>query len=797
LIRRCWLPCALALALTPAGRQPAADAMQQAIMDVVVNGQNLGQQFLAFNGKNEVVVDKKLLYSFHIKKDKLDGSAGEQVDLRSLPELKFELGDALDELRLTIPPDWFEDTVIQKDKAASAYAPDREPIRQAAFSGFLNYQLQGHFSDTQGIEGFNLPLDAGINHGQWFAFNSLTAGYAGGNHGAINIHRQLTNLIWDDAPNFRSLTLGDFTPPAQPLLASRNLGGISWGTKFYVDRNFRAYPDLDLETMIESATHAELISNGQKIKEWDLSPGRVLFSDIGQYAGYNSTLLLTDAYGKQRTLSVPAFTSNQLLKAGLHEYNYSVGMQRNLEQNNWGYGHPLVSGFHRYGFDNQLTAGIAFASDGRKMLLSPSINIAAFANHKFNLAVAGETGEHGTHYAGLAGYLFRLQRFYGSSTFNYLSRDYDGGFGANGARPQKYQWNASIGYSHAALGNISVDYAHTVEEQRPAQHYLALMYQKQIGSAINIAFAAKAGLDAATDNSISLTLRYYPGEGQRKYFDMASYQIGQEGDAALAQELAIQKFNTRGLGLGYNLALNSEGGNVYGSLRSQYNDERGIATGNYNVSKTGQSNLGFSWAGGVAFLDDGIYNGRPVNDSFAVVKVSGKSNVPVKLYDSIAGYTNDEGELLVPELTSYMINRLTIQDDILTINEKIDTTEQRVAFKQRGGSKVEFEISKFTAIEGNITRIDPNGKPVTLASVPIEIAVNAQRYQSFIGRNGYFYLENIPVGELVLSVQLYQGNCTTIVKVPAADAIVQNLGQLTCRIPGPSGTQKRRGRQGE
>lgn len=216
-------------------------------------------------------------------------------------------------------------------------------------------------------------------------------------------------------------------------------------------------------------------------------------------------------------------------------------------------------------------------------------------------------------------------------------------------------------------------------------------------------------------------------------------------------------------------------------MRGQYNDEKGILTGNYNLSKTGQSKLGFSWAGSVAVLDDGFYTGRPVNDSFAVVKIAGRKNVPVELYNSVSGYTDDEGELLIPELTSYFVNNINIQDNIVALNESIDTTEQRVRIKQRGGSKVPFNIRKFTAIEGNIILLTADNRRVTLASVPINIVANDKKYESFIGRDGYFYFENIPVGKHILTVLLYKGNCTTIINVPESDKIVQNLGDLTCR----------------
>lgn len=547
-ILTCWPPIGLIF----------AESLQQAIMEIIVNGHSEGQQFLYLSGANDVVLEKRVLYSFHLNKEVLQKLKGERINLKEIPEIKFEFGDSMDVLRLMIPADWFEETVLKKDQAASTRYPGAKAIHQEPFSGYLNYQFQGSFSDTHGLDSMNIPMEVGANWGQWFAFSSFAAGVDGTAFGSVKFNRYLTNLIWDDPPNFRSLTLGDFSPPIQPLMGSSNLGGISWGTKFNVDRTFRAYPDLDLETMIESFTHAELISNGQKIKEWDLSPGPVLFSDIGQYAGYDALLLLTDAYGRQRTVAIPAFTSNQLLKAGLHEYNYSFGLQRDLMQSSLNYGRPLLSGFHRYGFNNNFTAGLALASDGKKAVFSPSANLALFANHKFNLTAAVEAGDNGTHYAGLASYLFRWEQFYGYTSFNYFGRNYNSGFnfkpvsnGIDNSIPQSYQLNASLGYSDSTIGNVVFNYSGTVEERNKPRNFVSLAYQKQILSGLNISLSARTSIDNKNDYSFLLTLRYYPDSSEERLFDVASHQIQKDDNSALINELTVQKFNTRGLGLGY------------------------------------------------------------------------------------------------------------------------------------------------------------------------------------------------------------------------------------------------------
>ena len=162
---------------------------------------------------------------------------------------------------------------------------------------------------------------------------------------------------------------------------------------------------------------------------------------------------------------------------------------------------------------------------------------------------------------------------------------------------------------------------------------------------------------------------------------------------------------------------------------------------------------------------------------------TGRPDIPIELYNTINGYTNDKGELLVPEMTSYIDNKVSLAANTLTINDSVDHNEQYVAVKQRGsGSVVAFAIQKFTAIEGNLTLLTADNKVEKLESVPIEIRTQNKKYEGALGREGYFYLENIPVGEHTLTVLLYKGNCSVRIKVAETTKIVQKLGSLTCKV---------------
>ena len=596
------------------GSAQGAAPLEKAIMELIVNGHSEGQQFLSFSGENDVVVSKKMLKSLHIKEEKLATLTGESVPLNQLSELSFKLDTNKATLQLTIPPDWFEGQSIAPD--ASTPAPNRTMITPAPVSGYLNYQVQNSFSDAKGLQSINVPLEIGVNMGQWFAYSNFAANYNASNASSqkLTFQRQMTNLTWDDIPNMRTLVLGDVNPPTQPLMGSATLGGISWGTKFSVNRQFRAYPNLDVEAMVASASHVQLISNGQTVKEWDVTPGRALFSNIGSYAGSDAVLLLTDAYGGQRRLSVPTVASNQLLKADLQEYNYSAGFikDQTYPYKNFSYSHPLFTGHHRYGVTNDLTVGLALATDTKKTIISPSINTALGDHHKFNLAGSVSLDKNQTSYAGIASYQVNWQNLFGFASFNFYGRGYDSNFVANTfsnvttSLAQRYQTTVGIGYNQTDLGSLNLNYSETATQGLATQRTLSLNYQKQLFSGLSLVLSLRDTIAGLHDSSALISLRYYPTEAkQRELFNAATYQIGKSSHLPMQQELSVQKYNTRGIGLGYNVNIKNDGdvNNAYGDVRTQYNSEKAIFTTNYSRAKTGENIGGVSIAGSVAVVD--------------------------------------------------------------------------------------------------------------------------------------------------------------------------------------------------
>ena len=108
----------------------------------------------------------------------------------------------------------------------------------------------------------------------------------------------------------------------------------------------------------------------------------------------------------------------------------------------------------------------------------------------------------------------------------------------------------------------------------------------------------------------------------------------------------------------------------------------------------GQDSLDLRMAGSVAFIDRGVYFSRPIQDSFALVKVGSLKNVDVSYSNLSEGRTNAKGELLVPDLIAYDENQLSIKDTDVAVNYNLTDVRKLVTPWFRGGTVAGLMLRK-------------------------------------------------------------------------------------------------------
>ncbi|MCI5122310.1 MAG: hypothetical protein D3908_14205, partial [Candidatus Electrothrix sp. AUS4] len=187
-------------------------------------------------------------------------------------------------------------------------------------------------------------------------------------------------------------------------------------------------------------------------------------------------------------------------------------------------------------------------------------------------------------------------------------------------------------------------------------------------------------------------------------------------------------------------------------------------------------------AGSVVTSGNGLYLGRPVTDGFAVVTVDeadGLDSVPIKHNNALIGKIDPGSSLVVPGVLSHQENELSIYSGELPIDFFSLDDKKYVEVGNRGGASLTFTVTRFTAVEGNVYLAE-DGEKKELSSLPIEFVVTKEKQTGFIGINGYFYIEHLPIGEHMVRVLRFEGDCEARFIVTESEDIVANLGKIAC-----------------
>ena len=240
------------------------------------------------------------------------------------------------------------------------------------------------------------------------------------------------------------------------------------------------------------------------------------------------------------------------------------------------------------------------------------------------------------------------------------------------------------------------------------------------------------------------------------------------------------------VGVGYGYYARAETGtpgSVAGALRYQGR------FGRYELRRDvfgGRGTTSGSVAGSVVAIGGDLYASRPVQQSFALVRVPGVAGVRGFASNQEIGRTNKAGNLLVPDLQPYYGNLLNISDTDIPLDYSIGGVRKTIAPPYRGGALVVFPVQPLRRVTGLIRigaapaeRVPRDGElSVTPAGADAPVT-------SPVGADGAFYFENLPAGRHRAIVRDSAGPCEFVLEVPASIDPLTDVGTVRCLPPGP------------
>jgi outer membrane usher protein len=703
--------------------------------------------------------------------------AGEvYLSLASLaPAVTFALDERALTLRLTAQPSLLTANVqdfLQSRPPRLIYTQDT--------SAFLNTSVS-----AIDFERFTWTGEGGLS-----IRNTLLSGTAFRDENGV-FSRGLTSFTVDDRERLVRWLVGDRVDSTGPLGGGSTLGGFSISREFTLDPYFVRFPTVGLAGAVATRSVAEVYVNGQLIRREVLPPGPFELRNLPAPVGSGTAeVILRDAFGRQQVIASPFYFTSDLLRAGVQEWSYDVGFKRETQVTGLGeYGPWTVLARHRVGITDNLSLGARLEAIAGHVSGGPLIT-ARLPVGEVELSVAGSRADRDDGWAASLAYNYASRPFTVGWALQTFSDHY---VNASLKAPEdrlRLEATALLGFPVTSRSTVTLQYVHTdFRDADPQERVSASLSVRLTGRASLFATASytrQAGVKP--DTTVFTGLTYYLGDNTTA---TASNQVSRHTNTSAVE---VQRSLPLGTGFGYRARATRleqdqppvdgrSGGSTVdyqGLAQLQYQSQYGFYEADYERTG-GRDSTTLTAAASLIAIGGSVHVSRPVQDGFALISVPGVPGVRGSLNNQEVGRTDSRGLLLVPNLLPYYGNRLSIADQDIPIEYSIGVTDQLVAPPVKGGSVVTFPARRVQALVG-VVALQVGGRTVTPAYGQLTVTAEGQSYESPIGRDGEFYLENLPRGRHPAVVEHKEGVCHFTLETPASPASLVDMGTVSCTV---------------
>ncbi len=746
-----------------AAEESSAAGQQRAFLDLVVNDVPKGEVFVFIRG-TEVWIDAAALGKagvHNVEGDRDEFEGRDVVRLGSLaPRVRYELDERNLAVRLDVDPVLLERQVVQLRSVRPA---DIEYRRDT--SGFLNYGLNWTSTGERLV-----GLEAGVSLG-----SGLFSSYFTSSHTLGNL-RGPTSVTFDRREQMQRWIAGDAVAATGTLGASMPIAGLTISRDYDLDPYFIRFPTVGLSGSLTAPATLDIYVNDRLIKTEQMPPGTFTLNDLPIPAGAGAArVVVRDAFGRQQDIGGSYYVTTSLLQRGLQQYQYSFGVERiNPTSTNWEYDHPVLLATHRVGVTDDLTLGGRLEA-GDSVVSGGPVSVVRLGH--YGEVEAGAAFSHGPAGTGEAG----------SIAYQYVGRVVSGSAALRAAsRPYR-----TLATELDDRATVALDAGASLSSRIGSRASATLTWQRQryYGSFADVdSVSASGSFRVSSKSDIFLTASQSRFEGKRSLglFTGLSVAVGQHSTAGMSIEhqdgrtvAAADVHRSVPLGEGFGYRLRAEGGEsplVDGELEYQ------TRFGRYEVLQQHvdrQAVTTVNASGSIVGIGGRVFASRPVEQSFALVRVPGVSHVRAFMSNQEVGETDGNGNLLVPNLLPYYGNHLSIADVDVPLDLSIGTSEMTLAPPYRGGAVALFPVTRDQRLTGRL-RIMRAGEAVVPTSGRLRVTVDGRTFESPLGRAGEFYLEGVPSGSYDATIDDESGSCRFTLRVPTATAPVMQLGTLEC-----------------
>lgn len=773
-----------AAAEDPAPAAPSPKTTTQIIVNVSVNTEIKGDFYAELDDEGHVFLKSADLDALKLNyaRERVVLIRGERcVSLNDLVESRY----VYDENKLTLA---FIGKTTEAGKTAidvfSLSARPQNIYYPRETSVFLNYGLTYAYTDVDGFQSFSATNKLGARTGDVFIISDSLYTKTPDTERFVRLQSSAT---YERRGDLQWFVLGDRFASSGDLGSSVNMGGIGVSKVYRLDPYFITQPVFNIKGSTMFPSQAEIYLDGALVSKQTIAPGSFELKNLYSFSGAHTVdVVLRDPFGNEQRISQPAYFSPVMLREGLHEYSYNVGFLREqygTESNE--YGKAVFSAFHRYGVTNSLNiGGRAEGSDG---VYNGGLSAAVVAPRlgAFNFSVAGSDAKGVKGTAGMVQHTYQIGSFNTNLLLRGYSREYATVMSLPDPAVDRTKSEASIGagFLLQPLGSISLVYLKTESHGGSETRVASANYTRSLTRTTTLyATASETRQAAAADPVYSV----YVGLSINLDGKLRGALQFTKTDGTTAETAQLQKDVPVGEGVGYRAALSrtETDGRSTSSFNPfvQYNGRYGIysldSLMQRTAGKTAES-YNLSVAGSLVYAAGFAGASRPVSDSFGIVMAGNLPNAVVQNNGQEIGKTNAAGAIVVPTLTSYGQNQITLDVKNVPMDYSISGVNKTISPSLWSGACISFDAVRIRAVTGRLVAVQDSAKtPIEYQEGKITIGARSVTFPT--GKSGEFYLENVLPHETKEAEDLQ--SCRTIAERRATGGAAIKAGQYPATL---------------
>ncbi|OAT49341.1 outer membrane usher protein [Proteus hauseri ATCC 700826] len=575
----------------------------------------------------------------------------------------------------------------------------------AAFVNYTYRQNKYWYQEQKDSNSIFLGLRSGVNVGAWRLRNHSTYNKNSDNASEWN---NLQTYVERDIRSLKSrLTIGE-TASDDGILESTPYRGIKLASdESMLPQSQRGFAPV-VRGIAQSNAVVTVRQNNSVIYQTSVPPGEFAISDLYP-TSYSGDLQVTieEADGTTRTFSQPFSAVPMMQRAGSLKYSFDIGK---YNADNAARKPTFLQTTAIYGLPYNLSiyGGTLLSSDYQAYVLGTGINLGYIGAVSTDITYArttllDDTDAQGQSYRiQYSKYLPETKTGFSLASYRYSTKDYYDFSSTNEQlshlNHKKKQFQVSISQSLGDIGYLSLNgYQQYYWDRDRVDRNATLSFNSNYRSlSYSVSYAYNKRQDnELTDQILSINFSLTFDITNNNNWLSYRYNTSKQGDSISSVSLSGTQLEDNNLQYDISQNYNHTRQEYSGSVNSNYTASGGELSAGYSYDKRYQS-VNWSATGALLVHQGGVTPSRTIYDSAILIKAEDVDHLKVSSTQSL--YTNSQGYAVIPNVSRYERNKVTVDPASLTGNNDVELTSTTVIptkgaivladFKARKGARV-------------------------------------------------------------------------------------------------------------